>query len=54
MTVGAEDRIRSTSCSYLLTNGPNKLESYKGENIANDKHSSLLDPFIPYEEIEVL
>jgi hypothetical protein len=49
-------RIHNTLFSSQLTIGPNKLVlHFTGlERLARDKHSSLLDPFISYEENEVL
>ncbi len=51
------DRVHDTLFYSLLTYGLNKLEYYiyiKLEMLAVDKHSSLSDLFVSYEENEVL
>ncbi len=50
------DPIHNTSFSFWLLNEPNKLVlKYTGqERLASDKHSSILGPFMSYEENEVL
>ncbi len=48
------DRIRNTSFSASVTNGPNKIVHYtRMERVARDKHSSLLNPFLSYEKNEL-
>jgi len=48
--------IHNTLFSSYLTNGPNKLEFFikSGSKRLPETNLSLLDPFISYEEIEVL
>ncbi len=53
----SRDHIHKTSFSWKLKNEFNKLivlHNTRLERFATDKHYSLLDPFVSYEENEVL
>ncbi len=50
--IKAWGRTHNISFSFYLTNGPNKkvLQYTRLKSLASDKHSSLLRPFVIYEE----
>ncbi len=50
--IKAWGRTHNISFSFYLTNGPNKkvLHYTRLKSLARDKHSSLLGPFVSYEE----